>query len=163
MRGRHLSCKPAMACPSPCALGAQSRLSVVLSVNYLLRPMFAKKKRIYPVRSLLRKLCAAPTPPRISALSPRQAEAGRIGLDATACVATSRQASRLVGRGSLERVNGRAGPASRPDCNSSDVCSSPCPAMAANEVGRGGGAWAHREFSAQKPCACPKPIEFRRS
>ncbi|MGH6822309.1 MAG: hypothetical protein ACRECP_03970 [Methylocella sp.] len=40
-------------------------ISVALSVNYQLRPMLAEK-RIYQVNSLLRKLSAAPTPPRIS-------------------------------------------------------------------------------------------------
>jgi hypothetical protein len=40
-------------------------ISVALSINYELRPMLAEK-RIYQVNSLLRKLGAAPTPPRIS-------------------------------------------------------------------------------------------------
>ncbi|MGQ0446117.1 MAG: hypothetical protein ACT4O2_13580 [Beijerinckiaceae bacterium] len=40
-------------------------ISVALSVNYELRPMLAEK-RIYQVNSLLRKLGADPTPPRIS-------------------------------------------------------------------------------------------------
>ncbi|MGB6176011.1 MAG: hypothetical protein WBF43_06675 [Methylocella sp.] len=40
-------------------------ISVAVSVNYQLRTMLAEK-RIYQVNSLLRKLGAAPTPPRIS-------------------------------------------------------------------------------------------------
>jgi hypothetical protein len=40
-------------------------ISVALSVYYEMRPMLAEK-RIYQVNSLLRKLGAAPTPPRIS-------------------------------------------------------------------------------------------------
>ncbi len=40
-------------------------ISIALSVYYELRPMLAEKK-IYQVNSLLRKLGAAPTPPRIS-------------------------------------------------------------------------------------------------
>ena len=40
-------------------------ISIALSVNYQLRPMLVEK-RIYQVNSLLRKLGATPTPPRIS-------------------------------------------------------------------------------------------------
>jgi hypothetical protein len=54
-------------------------ISVALSVNYQLRTMLAEK-RIYRVNSLLRKLGAAPTPPRISPLRDRLKLAAANGL-----------------------------------------------------------------------------------
>jgi hypothetical protein len=54
-------------------------ISIALSVNYQLRPMLAEK-RIYQVNSLLRKLGAAPTPPRISPWRDRLKLAASYGL-----------------------------------------------------------------------------------